>query len=403
MIKKFIKKVGKGIKKIGKAIGKPFKKLMKTKIGKIIGTIGMMMIGGWMMQGAKAFTTSLFNAQGLGTAFGEGLSAMGQAAQASYKTITEGITGMFTKNGTTTVEAGADTLQKEVVEKAGGEAGAAGGTGSVDVAQEAIDTTKDKILEEGTITPSGKVVGDDAIAKSIEKSLANLPEAGSAGSSLKWDAATNKFIPKTEKELFAGRLELAAQAEPANYIARDAKKGLFNLRNERTIIKDMFPQTDPITGKYIAPEGFTEVSGFSDMTDAPRNLLDKAYDMPFEEIKDRTYGYKPLKSFESLPGIIREGTVGEGKILYEATRPIPEIESRGFSDMSGAYAALDVNVENMYTGPTPSMTQLSDGRTSVPSPAVVRGAADYMANTRKAGFVWDTSLLAVNPSKFAIT
>ena len=48
MIKKFIKKIGKGIKKVGKAIGKPFKKLMKTKIGKIIGTIGMMMIGGWI-------------------------------------------------------------------------------------------------------------------------------------------------------------------------------------------------------------------------------------------------------------------------------------------------------------------------------------------------------------------
>ena len=51
MLKKFVKKIGKGIKKIGKAIGKPFKKLMKTKLGKVIGTIGMMMIGGWMMTG----------------------------------------------------------------------------------------------------------------------------------------------------------------------------------------------------------------------------------------------------------------------------------------------------------------------------------------------------------------
>ena len=45
-MKKFIKNIGKRIKKIGKQIGKPFKKLMKTKIGKIIGTIGMMMMGG---------------------------------------------------------------------------------------------------------------------------------------------------------------------------------------------------------------------------------------------------------------------------------------------------------------------------------------------------------------------
>ena len=123
--------------------------------------------------------------------------------------------------------------------------------------------------------------------------------------------------------------------------------------------------------------------------------------MPFSDIKDRTIGYKPLQSFESLPGFIREGTLGEGYTLSQVLATPEEPYQRGFSDMSGAYAALDVNVENMYTGPTPSMTNLMDGRTSVPSPSVVGGAADYMNNTRKAGFVWDTSLLAVGPSKFA--
>ena len=68
MIKKFVKKIGKGIKKIGKAIGKPFKKLMKNKIGKIIGTIGMMLIGGWMIGGAKAFVGGMFQGQTMGTA-----------------------------------------------------------------------------------------------------------------------------------------------------------------------------------------------------------------------------------------------------------------------------------------------------------------------------------------------
>ena len=66
MLKKFVKKIGKGIKKIGKAIGKPFKKLMKTKLVKIVGTIGMMLIGGRMMAGAKAFTSTLWAGQGMG-------------------------------------------------------------------------------------------------------------------------------------------------------------------------------------------------------------------------------------------------------------------------------------------------------------------------------------------------
>ena len=68
-MKKFFKKIGKGMKKVGKAIGKPFKKLMKTKLGKIIGTIGMMMIGGWMMAGAKSFVGSMWAGQGMSTAF----------------------------------------------------------------------------------------------------------------------------------------------------------------------------------------------------------------------------------------------------------------------------------------------------------------------------------------------
>ena len=85
-MKKFIKNIGKRIKKIGKAIGKPFKKLMKTKLGKIIGTIGMMMIGGWMMAGAKSFIGSMWAGQGMAASFSSGISAMGNAAATSYST-----------------------------------------------------------------------------------------------------------------------------------------------------------------------------------------------------------------------------------------------------------------------------------------------------------------------------
>jgi len=384
-MKKFIKKIGKGIKKVGKAIGKPFKKLMKTKIGKIIGTIGMMMIGGWMMAGAKSFVGSMWAGQGMGTAFSNGISAMGNAAATSYSTITEGVKGMFTKNGTTTVEAGAKDLSKSIEDLASrsGE--------TVDVTKQAVNTTQTKILEEGTIKASGKVVGDDALAGSLKSSIANLPEAGSAGSSLKWDAATNKFIPKTQKELMAGKLDLAMQAEPSQYIAQ--KKGMFGLRTDDISMKAL---RDPITGEAIIPKGFREVDSLT-----KPSLLDKVYDMPYAELNEKYgLGYKPLKSFEGLPGILREGTVGEGMVLRTALQTPEEPYFPGSTDLTGAYAALDANAQRLYTGNTPSMAELGDGRTSMPSPSVI-GTADYLNNTRKAGFLWDTSLLAINPSNIS--
>ena len=385
MLKKFVKKIGKGIKKIGKKIGKPFKKLMKTKLGKIIGTIGMMMIGGWMMAGAKSFVGSMWAGQGMGTAFSNGISAMGNAAATSYSTITEGVKGMFTKNGTTTVEAGAKDLSKSIEDLASrsGE--------TVDVTKQAVNTTQTKILEEGTIKASGKVVGDDALAGSLKSSIANLPEAGSAGSSLKWDAATNKFIPKTQKELMAGKLDLAMQAEPSQYIAQ--KKGMFGLRTDDISMKAL---RDPITGEAIIPKGFREVDSLT-----KPSLLDKVYDMPYAELNEKYgLGYKPLKSFEGLPGILREGTVGEGMVLRTALQTPEEPYFPGSTDLTGAYAALDANAQRLYTGNTPSMAELGDGRTSMPSPSVI-GTADYLNNTRKAGFLWDTSLLAINPSNIS--
>ena len=123
-------------------------------------------------------------------------------------------------------------------------------------------------------------------------------------------------------------------------------------------------------------------------------------DIKGKTIKDKTLGIKPLQSFEGLPGFIREGTVGEGMVLRTALATPPEEPYFGSSDMTGAYAALDVNAQRLYTGNTPSMAELGDGRTSIPSPSVI-GTADYLNNTRKAGFLWDTSLLAVNPSNIS--
>ena len=408
MIKRFIKRTGRQLKKLGKEIGKPFKSMMKTKIGKIIGTIGMMMIGGWMMAGAKTFASTLWAGKGVGTAFSQGISAMGSAASTSFQTITGGIQDMFTKGGTQSAGAGAENLKTEILKnpevkvdtKTLAESSKeivkqTTGVDPTDVKGQAIDTTKKRLLEEGAITPSGKVVGDDALAGRLKSSFTDLPEPGSAGSSVKWDTATNKYIPKTEKELMTGRLELATQGEPAKYIARDAKKGVFGLRNERTIIKDMFPQTDPITGQYSAPEGFTQVASATDMTGAPRNLLDKVYDMPYAELNEKYgLGVKPFKSFENVPGILREGTVGEAKAVYDFTRPIPDPYIPGSSDMTGAISALSENESRLYAA-MPVNQMLN--QKNMPSPSVI-GTEDYMANTRKAGFVWDTSLLSVNPS-----
>lgn len=366
MLKKFVKKIGKGIKKIGKAIGKPFKKLMKTKLGKVIGTIGMMMIGGWMMTGAKTFASSLWAGQGMGTAFSNSLGAMGNAAGASFTNITDGIKGMFGEGKVATANAESVAASTE-----------AGAAGSVDVAEQAMETTRTRLREAATELPSGKVVGDDALAGQI-KSTVDLPTT-----------------PTTAERLdFAA--QSAAETDPAQYLAKDSRKGIFGLRNERTITRNLNPQIDPQTGKRIVPEGFTEVSSFSDTAGAPKNLLDKAYDMPFEEIKESTYGYQPFKD-TNLPGVIREGTLGQGYALSQALATPEEQYVQGYSDMSGAYSALDANTARLQAA-IPTIDQLQDGRTSVPSPSVVGGAADYMNNTRKAGFVWDTSLLAVNPA-----
>jgi hypothetical protein len=381
-MKKFVKRIGKGIKKIGKAIGKPFKKLMKTKIGKIIGTIGMMMIGGWMMAGAKTFASSLWAGQGMGTAFSNGLGAMGNAAGASFTNITDGIKGMF---GETTAaqkttsealaastEAGTTNMSNKLIDQIAID----GKVPTSDITTQAMQTTQDRLLEAGTELPSGRVTGltDDAFAKVMKKSpIGDMPMGLS-----------------TEQRLdFAS--SIAPEVQPTQYIAQ--KKGMFGLRTDDITMRPLV--NDPVTGKAIIPDGFREVSDFGG---GKKSLLDKAYDMPFEEIKEKTYGYQPFKD-TNLPGVIREGTVGQGYALSQALATPEEPYVQGYSDMSGAYAALDANTARLQAA-IPTIDELQDGRTSVPSPSVVGGAADYMNNTRKAGFVWDTSLLAVNPANF---
>lgn len=364
-MKKFIKKIGKGIKKVGKAIGKPFKKLMKTKIGKIIGTIGMMMIGGWMMAGAKSFVGSMWAGQGMGTAFSNGISAMGTAAKTSFNTITGGIKGMFGET-TTAQKATSEKLKEEVVKNAGS---------SVDFASDAVVS--------GGQAPN--IIGDQiaSIPSPTGDNISNLTETAleqGKGSTVTIDALGETTIKKVKpKSILDKTPEFVEGTSTDDFFDPDMKG--------QTTVRPGPNLQDRIVRKATDQETFADT--FADFWHG---------DTKFSTIKDKTLGMKPLQSFEGLPGFIREGTVGEGMVLRTALQTPEEPYFPGSTDLTGAYAALDANAQRLYTGNTPSMAELGDGRTRMPSPSVI-GTEDYFNNTRKAGFIYDTSLLAIKPSE----
>ena len=384
-MKKFIKNIGKRIKKIGKAIGKPFKKLMKTKLGKIIGTIGMMMIGGWMMAGAKSFVGSMWAGQGMGTAFSNGISAMGTAAKTSYTTITGGIEGMFGKTATT---------------------------------QKASSKALANSTATGTEFASNAVVSGGQAPNIIAEQIANIPPPTGVQASAARTGGID-FAKSTDALATTGgnvpNLTETALEKGKQATVRTGPLG------EQTIVNVKPKSILDKTSEFVEGTGtddFATVEGYEPIRSG-RNLQDRIArkatgqetfvdtladfwhgDTKFNTIKDKTLGIKPLQSFEGLPGFIREGTVGEGMVLRTALQTPEEQYQQGASDMTGAYAALDVNAQRLYTGNTPSMAELGDGRTSMPSPSVI-GTADYLNNTRKAGFLWDTSLLAINPSNIS--
>jgi len=390
MFKKFIKKIGKGIKKIGKAIGKPFKKLMKTKLGKIIGTIGMMMIGGWMLGGAKAFIGGMWSGQGVGSAFSSAMSNMGTAVSKSFSTITEGVTNMF-----------------------GGEANAANNASKVaNNIETVVETGADKIVDPSVVKDleiqpdTSKVVTDVVTGEqSIVKDKLKLVKPSDI-SSEKWKTLT----PIEQKELVnlstpgfnvkTGEMGVIPEGYTRGVpspetIGIDAELTGGDVFKYETIAPETTLKVKGTAPKFDAKTGITTGGTFGqEFVPKEKSLLSKIWDYDWEQIKEKTYGYQPFKKIESLPGIIRKGTVGEGVTLAKALQKPEEQYQQGRSDMTGAYEALEANVERLYTGPTPSMTQLGDGRTSIPSPSVV-GAVDYLNNSRKAGFIWDTSLLAI--------
>ena len=359
MLKKFVKKIGKGIKKIGKAIGKPFKKLMKTKLGKIVGTVGMMLMGGWMLSGAKAFTSTLWAGQGMGAAFNAGITQMGAAANATFSTITDGITGMFTQNGTQTVAQGADNLAKatsggsttittgtgtatDVAAKTAETVSATTGVSPTDVAGQATATTTDgKILTAGTETASGKIVGDDLVSKRIG-TISQPPK-------------TSLLEPKGVD--FA--TDLSTELTP-----------------DLALTDPTLPTLDPKQPGFIE-RNFPRVA---DILDESKTLT---------EVYDKSLGYAPLQD-TNLPKFIRNTTIGEGMTVASLLASPEEPYVQGSSDMSGAISALSANEERLY-GQMP-MDQLIS-QTSVPSPAPTT-ATSLLRKYRQAGHIYDTTLLA---------
>ncbi len=357
MLKKFVKKIGKGIKKIGKAIGKPFKKLMKTKLGKIVGTIGMMMIGGWMLSGAKAFTSTLWAGQGMGTAFSNGLGAMGNAANATFSTITDGIKGMFGETATAQ-KASAEKLSNEVAKNAGS---------SVDFASDAVvsggqkaDIIGDKLAG----MPSPTDVTEQAVRTTTDGSIVTAGTETGGGRLLEETSRVGSM-----KQTPTSLLESTKPVEFGTDLAMES-------------VSPDFALTDP-TLPTVNPKqpGFIE-RNFPRVAD----ILDESKTLT--EVYDKSLGYAPLQD-TNLPKFVRNTTIGEGMTVASLLASPEEPYVQGRSDVSGAIDALQANEERLYA--QMPMDQFM-AQPSVPSPSPAT-ATSLLQKYKQAGYLYDTTVL----------
>ena len=359
MLKKFVKKIGKGIKKIGKAIGKPFKKLMKTKIGKIIGTIGMMMIGGWMMSGAQTFASTLWAGQGMGTAFTSGMSAMGTAANATFSTITEGITGMFTQNGTQTVAQGADNLAKAT---SGGSTTISTGTGTAtDVAAKTAETVS------STTGVSPTDVAGQATATTADGSIR------AAGT----ETAGGRLVEETSRvgSLKQTPTSLLESTKPVDFATELSTE----LTPDLALTDPTLPTLDP------KQPGFIE-RNFPRVADFTSDLLDKSETVT--QLYDNTLGIQPLKD-TNLPKFVRNTTIGEGMTVASLMASPADPYVQGSSNTAGALDALQANDERLYSQ-MPMDQFMTQASVRSPSPTT---ALSLMNKYKQAGYIYDSTLV----------
>ena len=357
-MKKFVKKIGKGIKKIGKAIGKPFKKLMKTKIGKIIGTIGMMMMGGWMLSGAKAFTSTLWTTGQMGTAFNAGITQMGTAANATFSTITKGIEGMFTQNGTQTIAQGADNLATatsggsttittgtatDVAAKTAETVSSTTGVSPTDVAGQATATTTDgSIRAAGTETAGGRLVEETSRVGSLKQTPTSLLE-----STKPVDFATDLSAPSMSPDL--------------------------------TLTDPTLPAVDPKQPGFLR----RNAPRLADALESA-DTLKEAYDSSIGVVTN----YAPLQN-TNLPKLVRNTTIGEGMTVASLMASPADPYVQGSSNTAGALDALQANDERLYA--QMPMDQFMT-QASVRSPSTTT-AVGLLNKYKQAGYIYDSTLV----------
>ena len=455
MLKKFFKKIGKGIKKVGKAIGKPFKKLFKNKFGKILGTIGLMFIAPWLMQGMGTFFGGVFQGQGVATSFSKAMTQMGTQATNAFNTVTGGIKGMFTKGvptkapvdlTTATTDLG-NAIQKDSITKSidftkystdvmpkGTDFITKDGISiSKDLSTQALETGRGRLGVVGEETASGKLITGGELGETIKFSTdtpkfptitkatpdsllkpqgidLTMPEPAtfnkvidpitgdvttqivpSPQSTVKWGETTNlkidpldlkqdptkytsvtseSVIPKTQTEIFQDQVKLSLEQGTPDFIQQDLRFG-----RKGPAIQNI--------GDTI-PEGF---SRYSSVPGEPSKFR-KIYDSSYAALEKSVLGQKPFKNMESLPGFIREGTVGEGFALRTALQKPKEPYQQPYSDMSGAYAALS----NVDLSGGMGLDQIGP---SVPNAmAMTQAGMDtgkWLDLTKKYGYIYDAS------------
>jgi len=366
-MKKFFKKIGKGIKKLGKAVGKPFKKLFKSKVGKVLGTIGLMLVAPWMAQtvgswfsGALATTgtatggavsasaSSAAASNTFGNAVGNFFRNIGSKVRTTFNNITEGIKNIFTQGNTTTVETTVNGA-KEASTKAMTEKGFNSG--------DFINTTKTT----GT-------TGTTGTAKSLETTAFETTKGktGIVGE----EAASGKVITGGEVG------EVTKIKDSSSLLDKSLLEP-----NKDVVMKTLTEQTTtgPL-GRAASRVGdfVYDTTGF-----------DPAQAESWGAFKDATYGAKPLKNVKALPKLVRNTTVGEGVFLGQkiAANRVPEPYQAPSVDVSGAFAALS-EVDTSGTG-------IDMIGSNVPSTmAMAQGGMDttkWMNMTKKHNYIYDAS------------
>ena len=390
MFKKFFKKIGKGIKKLGKAVGKPFKKLFKSKVGKVLGTIGLMLVAPWMAQtvggwfsgalgtagtaaggtvsaGAAGSAASTAAASGtaaagssaassaaasktFGNAIGDFFRSIGSKVKSTYNTITDGIKNIFTQGG------GAENVAQKAAET-GAEAVSKTGASSVDFV-------------------SDSVVSGGKAPKIIETEIAKIKPPVDT-STVVTDAVGETSVVKVKPKRI-GEISTRPKSSLLKPEGVD-----FTTDLSTPLDAPDLTLTDPKLPK-VNPKQPGVVDRFAS------NVKDFWHgDTKYADLKEQTFRIQPLKNVEALPGFARKATVGEGVLLGQtiAANRMAEPYQAPRVDVSGAFAALS-EVDTSGTG-------IDMIGSNVPSTmAMAQGGMDttkWMNMTKKHNYIYDAS------------